>query len=44
MFELTENLFHNVGPYLAQIAPALVVVLVVSFVAGWYCARHGKQR
>lgn len=38
MAELTENLFHNIGPYATEIAPALLVVLVVSFAAGWFCA------
>ena len=39
MAEITENLFHNIQPYAVEIAPALLVVLVVSFAAGWFCAR-----
>ncbi len=42
-----ENLFHNIEPYAAQIAPALLVVFVVSFAAGWVCAqsmRTGRSR
>ena len=49
MAEIMENLFHNIEPYAAEIAPALLVVLVVSFAAGWFCAqtmrmnRRGKR-
>lgn len=43
MSDLAENLFHNAAPFVSEIMWALVLVFVVSFAAGWYCARLPSQ-
>ncbi len=40
MLALLESLFHNIGPFVTEIAVGLGVVFAVSFVVGWLFARQ----
>ncbi len=43
MMALLDSLFHNIAPFVAEIAVALAIVFAVSFVAGWMFARQSAK-